>query len=185
MTTKDKAKWHLSRADQLSAQHTQETGFWLSVCVCDCTVCTSACVDEHAPLLHEEEFMCVNKSDSRKEATEIFSTTWGYKNQTPSTFKELPAKGQSLSSPVTGSARWHPGYNPPHHHHPPRPFSRQHAAADSKGHVHRPWCAGGSQRGPEKDSVPENAPGASAPLDGARGEAGERRGGQEDKAKKR
>ena len=54
---------------------------WVRVCVWDCTVCTSACVDEHAPLLHEEELMCVNKSDSRKEAAQIFSTTWGYKNQ--------------------------------------------------------------------------------------------------------
>ncbi len=48
-----------------------------------------------------------------------------------------------------------------------------HAAADLERHVHRPGCAGRSERRPEEDALPEDARGAGATLEGARGEAGE------------
>lgn len=44
-----------------------------------------------------------------------------------------------------------------------------HATADLKGHVHRPRCAGRTEWWAEEDALPEDARGAGATLEGARG----------------
>lgn len=48
-----------------------------------------------------------------------------------------------------------------------------HAAADLEWYVHRPGCAGCSERRAEEDALPEDARGAGAALEGVWGEAGE------------
>lgn len=61
----------------------------------------------------------------------------------------------------------------------------QYAAANSHKHVRRPGHPGGAERRAEEDTLPEDERGASAPLEGARGEGREGRQNGEVQAKER